>query len=58
MPYWILYAELFLHDFEYQQRYEADEEVRLDALRVAYIYRAHVEVRLFYPEAFLYFPTP
>ena len=33
MPCWILCAKLFLHDFEYQQRYEADEEVRLDALR-------------------------
>ena len=33
LPCWILCAKLFLHDFEYQQRYEADEEVRLDALR-------------------------
>ena len=33
MPCWILCAKLFLHDFEYQQRYEADEEVRLDTLR-------------------------
>ena len=33
MPCRILCAKLFLHDFEYQQRYEADEEVRLDALR-------------------------
>ena len=34
LPCWILCAKLFLHDFEYQQRYEADEEVRLDAPRV------------------------
>ena len=33
LPCWILCAKLFLHDFEYQQRYEADEEVRLDTLR-------------------------
>ena len=33
LPCRILCAKLFLHDFEYQQRYEADEEVRLDALR-------------------------
>ena len=33
MPCWILCAKLFLHDFEYQQRYEADEEVRLDTPR-------------------------
>ena len=34
LPCWILCAKLFLHDFEYQQHYEADEEVRLDAPRV------------------------
>ena len=33
LPCWILCAKLFLHDFEYQQHYEADEEVRLDTLR-------------------------
>jgi len=33
LPCWILCAKLFLHDFEYQQHYEADEEVRLDTPR-------------------------
>ncbi len=35
---------LFLHDFEDQQRKEANEEVGGDALGVAYIDRAHVEI--------------
>jgi hypothetical protein len=38
--------QVVLHDFEYQQHYEADEEVRLDALRERRRWHRHAPTHL------------